>query len=89
MAARKPQEPTHDERVAQVIETLGALPTQAQVARALGMDGKTFRNASRSLGVYVSRGGTWSADVMRALYDARPSIARRVDALADAPAVDA
>jgi hypothetical protein len=78
MAARKTSVTVDD-----VIGELGALPTQAQVARALGMDGKTFRNATRSLGVYVSRGGAWNADTMRALYDARPSIARRVDALVE------
>lgn len=34
--------------------------TQADAARVVGMDGKAFRNITRSVfGVYVSRGGTW------------------------------
>jgi hypothetical protein len=39
-----------------------ATTTQAQAARVVGMDGKTFRDITRRMfGVYVSRddGGTW------------------------------
>jgi len=66
-----------------VLAQMGACATLADAARILSMDGKTFRNGVRGLGTYVSRGGTWDASAARALYDARPSIARRVDALVE------
>jgi len=84
MAARKTASPVVDApayTLTDAFAELGALSVLADVARALGnMDGKTFRTGVRSLGVHVSRGGVWDAATCAALYDARPSIARRIDA---------
>jgi hypothetical protein len=35
---------------------------QSDAARALGMDGRRLRDVTRGLGVYVSRGGSWSEE---------------------------
>lgn len=79
MATRKASPVTVDD----VLAELGSQPTLAACARIIGQDGKAFRNGVRALGTYVSRGGTWDAATARALYDARPSFASRVDALVE------
>ena len=44
-----------------------ATATQADAARVVNMEGKSFRNITRgAFGVFVSRGGTWDDALKRA-----------------------
>lgn len=58
----KATEPTDAERALALVTALAdanVTPRQADAARRLGMRGTSFRDVTRGLGVYVSRGGEW------------------------------